>query len=219
MALEPHDLLNINPKDMISHSLVPEWVGQSLETAPLVVVRRIHAPIGQIAIGIRGKERNQRFAAFLPKSCVIKQIKPEELTRRNLWKDKQSLVYTAMDSVGEIFKVYRLSWGPGGSVGFELASGVETVTPKSDLDVIMRAPEPVPVYMAMDVVEQFKKIPIRIDVQVETPAGGFSLSEYSRNTGPVLLKTKFGPKLSSNPWELSNAFPNVSNGIIPLKRQ
>ncbi|WP_255286708.1 MULTISPECIES: phosphoribosyl-dephospho-CoA transferase MdcG domain-containing protein [unclassified Bacillus (in: firmicutes)] len=54
--------------------------------------------------------------------------------------------------------------------------------------------------------EELKKCPVRVDVQVETPAGAFSLVEYARGSGQVLIKTMFGPKLSSNPWVVSNAF-------------
>jgi phosphoribosyl-dephospho-CoA transferase len=201
MVLEPHDLLKINPKDIFSHSLIPEWVFYSLEIAPFVVVRRVHAPRGQAAIGIRGKQRNQRFGAFLPEHSVIKQIKPEDLTGKELWKDKQSPVFATLKFVEKIFNAHSLSWGPGGSVGFELASGVKTVTSKSDLDLIIRSPEPLEFCIARKLVEELKKSPARVDVQVETPAGAFSLVEYARGPGPVLLKTMLGPKLSSNPWD------------------
>jgi phosphoribosyl-dephospho-CoA transferase len=203
MALEAHDLLKINPKDIISDSLIPEWVVHSLEAAPFVVVRRVHAPKRQAAIGIRGKQRNQRFGAFLPKHCVIKQIKPEDLISRDQWKDKQALVFTALEFAADIFNAHSFSWGPGGSVGFELASGVDTVTSKSDLDLIIRSAEPLEFYIAREIVEELKESPVRVDVQVETPAGSFSLIEYARGPGPVLLKTMFGPKLSSNPWDVS----------------
>ncbi|KAB2336670.1 malonate decarboxylase holo-ACP synthase [Cytobacillus depressus] len=210
MALEPHDLLKINPKDIISHSLIPAWVVHSLEKAPFVVVRRVHAPKGQVSIGIRGKERNERFGAFLPEHCVIKQIKPEHLTDKDKWKDKQSQAFAAMEFVEDILNGHGFTWGPGGSVGFELASGVETVTSKSDLDLIVRAQELLPVFIAKEIVEEVKRSPVRVDVQVETPAGAFSLIEYARGTGPVLLKTMFGPKLSHNPWDESN----VSNSVF-----
>lgn len=200
MALETHDILKIVPKDVITHAPIPDWAVHSLEKAPFVVVRRVHAPLGQAAIGIRGKARSERLAAFLPEHCVIKQIKPEHLTRRDRWKDKRAPAFSAMELAADLMNGHRLSWGPGGSVGFELASGVETVTLESDLDLIIRAPEPLPVDMAVQLVNEFNKSPVRVDVQVETPAGAFSLMEYARDDGPVLLKTKHGPKLSSNPW-------------------
>lgn len=204
MALEPHDLLKINPKDIISHTPIPEWAFPSLEAAPFVVVRRIHAPRGQAAIGIRGKERSQRFGAFLPEHCIIKQIKPEDLTGRDLWKGKPSPVFAAMELAEDILNTHKLSWGPGGSAGFELASGVETVTSKSDLDLIIRSPEPLELSVAREIVEGLKKSLVRVDVQVETLAGAFSLMGYARGQGQVLVKTMFGPTLSSNPWNISN---------------
>ncbi|MFP5114930.1 malonate decarboxylase holo-ACP synthase [Bacillaceae bacterium C204] len=200
MVLEPHDILEINSRDLISHSPLPEWAVLSLELAPFVVVRRANAPHGQVAVGIRGKKRNERFAAFLPDNKVIPQIKPEHLTERYLWENKQSPVFSSLTISADLFNKYRFSWGPGGSVGFELASSVQTVTLESDLDIIVRAPEPLPMNVGVQIVNELKKSPVRIDVQVETPAGAFSLIEYVSDSGHVLLKTIYGPKLSKNPW-------------------
>ncbi|MBI0576808.1 malonate decarboxylase holo-ACP synthase [Neobacillus cucumis] len=206
MVIETHDLLKISHDDIISHSPIPQWAVQSLKKAPYVVVRRVHAPKGQVAIGIRGKARNERCGAFLPVDCVLKQIKPEHLKERNLWKKKLSPVFLAMEFAEAILEGYGLSWGPGGSAGFELASGVETVTSKSDLDIIIRAPKPLPANKALEITKEFKNCPVRVDLQVETTEGGFSLLEYARGTGTVLLKTMFGPKLSSNPWAETKIF-------------
>jgi phosphoribosyl-dephospho-CoA transferase len=79
------------------------------------------------------------------------------------------------------------------------------VTSTSDLDLIIRSPEPLELNIAREIVEKLQRSPVRVDVQVETPAGAFSLLEYARGPGQVLLKTMFGPKLSINPWELCNA--------------
>lgn len=200
MVLEPHDLLEINPRDLISHSPIPEWAVLSLKIAPFVVVRRASAPIGQVAVGIRGKKRNERFAAFLPDNRVIRQIKPEHLTNRYKWENKQSPAFLALTVSADLLNKYRFTWGPGGSVGFELASSIQTVTLDSDLDIIIRAPEPLPMNVCVQIINELKKSSVRIDVQVETPAGAFSLIEYVRDNGHVLLKTIYGPKLSINPW-------------------
>lgn len=200
MGLETHDLLEIEPKDIISHTEIPEWAVHSLDNAPFVVVRRIHPPEGQVAVGIRGKKRNERFGAFLNKNRVIRQIKPEHLTSKKLWENKQAAVYSALGMSADIFQSYGISWGSGGSVGFELASGVETVTSASDLDLIIRARQPIPMADAVAMVERLDRSTVRIDVQVETPVGGFSLKEFAMDSGSFLLKTKIGPKLTRNPW-------------------
>lgn len=201
MELETHDLLEVDIKDVISHIEIPAWAIHSLEISPLVVVRRVHAPEGQVAVGIRGKKRNERFGAFLKENRVIRQIKPEQLTIKSLWEDKQSGIFSALDMAADIFESYGISWGPGGSVGFEFASGIETVTSNSDLDLIIRAPKPLPIEDAVAMVEGIERSTVRIDVQVETPAGGFSLYEYARGSGSFLLKTKIGPILTCNPWD------------------
>lgn len=64
MVIEPHDLLKIDAKHLISHTPIPDWAIQALNMAPYVVVRRAHAPKGQIAVGIRGKARNERFGMY-----------------------------------------------------------------------------------------------------------------------------------------------------------
>lgn len=210
MVLDPHDLVEIDTENLISHSPIPAWAMESLSVAPYVVVRRAHAPSGQIAIGIRGKSRGERFAAFLPKHAVIRQIKPEHLTGRHLLKYRQSPVFESLEIAGEILNRYQLVWGPGGSTGFELASGVETVTAKSDLDLIVRAIKPLPINTAFQILSGLQKCPARADVQVETPLGAFSLAEYARNTFPILLKTQNGPLLLENPW-----MNNVGTSNLP----
>lgn len=200
MEIEPHDILEMNPKAIVSHSPIPDWAIQSLSIAPYVVVRRAHAPNGQVAIGIRGKARNERFAACLPEDDVIRQIKPEDLTSRHLRKNKQLPVFFSLEMAGKILEKCELVWGPGGSVGFELASGVETATYESDLDLIIRAPNPISIDFANQIINGLNGCPARVDAIVETAAGAFSLMEYAKSHSPILLKTKYGPVLSENPW-------------------
>ena len=44
----------------------------------------------------------------------------------------------------------------------------------------------------------------RIDIQIDTGAGGFALGEWLRG-GRVLLKTGSGPLLVDDPWRLREA--------------
>ena len=72
---------------------------------------------------------------------------------------------------------------------------------ESDLDLVIYAPHTV----LPDEVRCFWNVldvaPARIDVRLETPAGGFSLEEYVRGgQDRVLLRTPTGPILTDDPW-------------------
>jgi phosphoribosyl-dephospho-CoA transferase len=101
--------------------------------------------------------------------------------------------------VDELFASFGLTWGPTGSVGFELATGVAVASSTSDLDVVVRAPEPWSVENARDIEDNLAPLPTRVDVQLDTPAGAVMLAEYTRG-GRVLLRTPEGPRLTCDPW-------------------
>ena len=98
-------------------------------------------------------------------------------------------------------------WGPAGSVGFELFTGVETATTTSDLDIVISAPTPFSSNTARQMCADLDELPCRIDVRVETPAGGFHLNDYATG-GPVLLRTNFGETITANPWQLQATMPD-----------
>ena len=100
------------------------------------------------------------------------------------------------------WKAFDSSWGPGGSVGFELATGRHVVTPQSDLDVVIYAPRRMTVNEARLLRDSTQGLPAPIDIRVETPICGFSLVEYaSRAPAPILLRTASGALLGADPWE------------------
>jgi phosphoribosyl-dephospho-CoA transferase len=93
-------------------------------------------------------------------------------------------------------------WGPGGSVGFELATGRHIVTPQSDLDVVIYAHRRMTVNEARLLRDSTQGLPAPVDIRVETPICGFSLLEYaSRAPAPILLRTTSGALLGADPWE------------------
>ncbi|WP_277269132.1 malonate decarboxylase holo-ACP synthase, partial [Pantoea septica] len=90
-------------------------------------------------------------------------------------------------------------WGVTGSVGYALATSIPVLHPGSDLDLTIRAPQP----LARDLLQQWQaqteSLPCRVDTQVETPSGAFALSEWLRD-GRALVKTAAGPVLTASPW-------------------
>lgn len=205
MELRVNDLLKINTvNDLIGDFTECPWINEAVKRAPFVVVRRAPLINNMVPVGIRGDNRSQRLAATVLYSNITEIITPEELAYGKLWRTNRHISRTEMlktlEAVDSIFKGYNIIWGPTGSVGFELASGVETVTETSDLDIIARTPSFLPINTAKDITKELLKMPIKIDIQLETSKGSIALSEYARGDGNVLLRAINGPRLVKNPW-------------------
>jgi phosphoribosyl-dephospho-CoA transferase len=84
-------------------------------------------------------------------------------------------------------------------VGFELATGVAVAGNASDLDVVVRSPEPWPLESAREIADHLNRLPTCVDAQLDTPAGAVMLSEYARGDR-FLLRTPDGPRLTWDPW-------------------
>jgi phosphoribosyl-dephospho-CoA transferase len=208
-VVRPHDLLRLAPGTP-EFSDAPAWVAASLKRAPFVVVRRAAPGDGLIAVGVRGEIRSKRFGSWLDARFVAEALKPESLgsakpsmTRANLPAFALLLAVAPLcDSSGRV-------WGPTGSVGFELASGYPTVTQTSDLDLLMRAPEPLDRATAKILFDALSQAALdhgtRIDVQIQTPIGAFSLAEYAHPGARVMMRCADGPKLVADPWQTSQA--------------
>jgi phosphoribosyl-dephospho-CoA transferase len=203
-----HDLLRVAGPDAlvpVTGMQVAAWVMPSLGAAPWVVVRRApRAADGALPVGVRGRTRSERVGAWLLPDRVARRLTPEELPGRlpSLPGDRRLAVPAlgALDRVRDALTPFQLGWGPGGSVGFELATGLATARPASDLDLVVRAHTPLPRTVAVRLASTLDALPVRVDTQLETPLGGVSLVEYARDEGPVLLRTVHGPRLVTDPW-------------------
>jgi phosphoribosyl-dephospho-CoA transferase len=205
MELRVNDLLKINVvNDLIGDFKDISWVDKAVKRAPFVVVRRAPLIDDRVPVGIRGENRSQRLAAEVLYNNITEVIRPENLAYGKLWRTNSHISRTEMlktlEAVDSIFNSYNIIWGPTGSVGFELASGIETITETSDLDIIARGPKTLPINIAKDITKELLTMPIKIDVQLETPKGSIALAEYARGNGNVLLRTINGPRLVKDPW-------------------
>ncbi|GGE12602.1 hypothetical protein GCM10011571_12520 [Marinithermofilum abyssi] len=157
-----------------------------------------------VPAGVRGRTRDLRFAAYIPTHAIVERITPEQLAAKKIWRTcprtRQIGALGVLESVDELLTARGLTWGPTGSVGFELASGVPTATATSDLDLVIRVTNHLSVEMARQLVQAFTRLPVRVDGQLETPGGAVSLAEYARGEPPVLFRTRTGPRLVNTPW-------------------
>lgn len=252
-----HDLLEIDAQSFLAASpSAPEWVAKSLAGAPFVVVRRGFPTQRLLPIGVRGEERNQRWAGTCDLSWIRNTLSPaglmSRITSASLAKSAATCALaskvtsaatwasasmglsaatpisgaTVLDRAAvpvlpsarlqaipalrslvalasnKTWQAFPLPWGPGGSVGFELATGRDTATPQSDLDVVIYADERLSAQEAKRLHAATQYLPAIVDVRVETPVCGFSLTEYASQTpAHILLRTASGALLGADPWD------------------
>jgi phosphoribosyl-dephospho-CoA transferase len=213
MAPRIHDLLAIDAVRFLqSYSSAPAWVATSLRQTPFVVVRRGPVSGHEIPIGVRGAVRNERWAGGCHPSLVNEILTPQTLLGRGTTAALASAPLSraagipalrTLSLLAERWQALDSAWGPGGSVGFELATGRHVVTLQSDLDVVIYARRRMTVNEATQLSESTQGLPSPVDIRVETPICGFSLVEYaSRAPAPILLRTASGALLGSDPWEM-----------------
>jgi phosphoribosyl-dephospho-CoA transferase len=104
-------------------------------------------------------------------------------------------VTDAFRKAAAILSPSGLAWGPGGSVGFTLATGVSMVTASSDLDLVLTLDDVPPLAMLADLREAFRELPARVDCQLDLPIGGVALDELLGPADRVLVRTADGPSL------------------------
>ncbi|WP_412460074.1 malonate decarboxylase holo-ACP synthase [Pseudomonas sp. SC11] len=200
-AVRPHDLLWGMTPDLLPAD-APAWARQALAAGEPVVVRRALQAAGWVAVGLRGRSRAQRFAARMPLGQVVRRVAPERLR----WQGDTDLpALQAVAQVAAVLDAQGWCWGPTGSVGFQLASGIEVVHADSDLDVLLHAPQRLSCERARDLLGALQAVACRIDVQLETPHGAVALREWASGARQVLLKAASAARLVSDPWSLEEA--------------
>jgi phosphoribosyl-dephospho-CoA transferase len=208
-VVNPHDLLRLAP-EAPDFPDAPAWVAASLKRAPLVVVRRAVCAEGLIAVGIRGAMRSERFGSWLDPRYVAQVLEPETLLPLKPLITRATLpAFALLQAIAPLCDLSGHVWGPTGSAGFELASGCPTVMQTSDLDLLLRAPQPLDRVAAKTLFDALSQTALdhgtRIDIQIQTHDGAFSLAEYAHPGTRVMLRCADGPKLVRDPWHTSQA--------------
>ena len=197
----------------------PEWVFDSIRAGHPVVVRRALGAAGEIPVGVRGRLREHRFAAVMRVDSVRQRVQPESLCHVSSERDLPAL--HALKHLRPMLDDCGWVWGVSGSAGFELASagfelasaGFELVGakfhlasaplalhPHSDLDLILRTPEPLPRLQARDLLKILDSAACPVDMQLQTPLGAVALREWAGRSDRVLLKQACGACLTADPW-------------------
>ncbi|WP_313628992.1 malonate decarboxylase holo-ACP synthase [Pseudomonas sp.] len=191
-----HDLLwGMTPAPLPADA--PAWGLEALGAGHPVVVRRAIAAPGYVAVGVRGRLREQRFAAEMPLAAVQRRVAPEAL--RDVVSSRDLPALQALAQLRSV--LVQQTWGVSGSAGFELATGIEALHARSDLDLILRTPKRLERAYADDLLAILDATVCPVDLQLQTPFGAVALREWASGSRRVLLKTDRGAHLVLDPWQ------------------
>lgn len=191
-----HDLLwGMTPAHLPADA--PAWGLEALGAGHPVVVRRAIAAPGYVAVGVRGRLREQRLAAEMPLAAVQRRVAPEAL--RDVVSSRDLPALQALAQLRSV--LVQQTWGVSGSAGFELATGIEALHARSDLDLILRTPKRLERAYADDLLAILDATVCPVDLQLQTPFGAVALREWASGSRRVLLKTDRGAHLVLDPWQ------------------
>ncbi|SFB23890.1 phosphoribosyl-dephospho-CoA transferase [Pseudomonas sp. NFIX10] len=193
-----HDLLwGLTPERLPADA--PAWVVEALSLGQPVVVRRAMSAAGYVAVGVRGQSREQRYATSILVAAIKRRVRPEDLCHVESRRDLPAL--HALSRLRPLLDASGWTWGISGSAGFELASGIEVLHERSDLDLILRTPQPLDRLQARELLAQLDGSACTVDMQLQTPCGGVALREWAGSSPRVLLKDDVQARLVSDPWQ------------------
>ncbi|KJZ65632.1 malonate decarboxylase holo-ACP synthase [Pseudomonas fluorescens] len=196
-TLLAHDLLwGMTPEQLPADA--PSWVIESIRGGQPVVVRRALSAADHIAVGVRGRLREQRYATVMSVDAIQRHVRPEALCHVSIDRDLPAV--RALNQLRPMLDSFEWVWGVSGSAGFEMASGFQALHESSDLDLILRTPQPLSRVQGQELVKFLDAAVCWVDMQLQTPNGAVALREWAGPSKRVLLKNASEACLVGNPW-------------------
>ncbi|MFZ4199268.1 malonate decarboxylase holo-ACP synthase [Lysinibacillus sp. NPDC056220] len=196
MEINVHDILKFTDIHQLNdHTAIPAWVTRSIESTSYGVVRRAPIMNQLVPIGLRGNARHERFGTSINQQYILDITTPCSLiTRLDFFKNNR--FYSLLKEIRYKFDSYKIKWGPTGSVGFELATGIQVTTTTSDLDLLICL-EVIDEKLLHEISNLLVSSHITIDAQIEIPGlGAFLLNDYVENKERgFIIRTLYGPQL------------------------
>lgn len=201
--LRTHDLILFDADSSAYASQLPSWVDR-VDGCVWAVVRRREPAGAIIPAGVRGQTRAERQAIEVRFADIRWRVTPESLLALTLTNSASPRLEAALSELCAQQPTWagERSWGPTGSVGFQLATGLPVVSEASDLDIILRADRYLSPADAMAMSEYLGALPCPVDCLLETAFGAVALAEWASSaSNVVVLRTPGGPRLTRNPWK------------------
>ena len=139
-SVRTHDLLEIDANVFIAgNASAPGWVEEALRKLHLSLFVVDGPRFKKFRSAFVEQRRNQRWAAFCHPTWLKSILTPPQLLTRTIPASRADATpaLRALQVLKDRWMDLDHPWGPGGSVGFELATGRHVVKPESDLDVVI----------------------------------------------------------------------------------
>lgn len=201
LSIRPHDLVWLKAAAPLElDGQWPGWLTPDWRACAPLVVRRESSAAGRAPVGLRGATRSERCKGYAAQADIARRVVPEMLAGGARHLPCHAPALAALAALAPALDALGLAWGPTGGVGFFLASGLPVLRADSDLDLLVRAPQPLTAAQDAALGALQRGAACRIDIQIDTGHGAFAFAEWQRTAGRVLLKTDSGPVLSGDPW-------------------
>ena len=200
MEMKVHDIVRFHTIEHLVHfTEIPAWIAHAKSAQNYAVVRRI--PITEkVPIGLRGNSRKERHACFINREAILEIIRPTDLVAK-ISSGRAEHYMSTLNDVKRIIAKHRLLWGPTGSIGFELATGIKVTNPYSDYDIAIYIEE-IDIAVLKKLFISLNSLETKLDVQIELKnVGSFILLDFIKNySSGFLIRTIHGPQL----WKVQN---------------
>lgn len=203
-TLRAHDLLWTSETPTATDGApLSDWALDALrQGAPVVVRRALRGADGAVPVGLRGTARHERCAATVSPSAIVRIVSPEDIAAiaTALRPDSPFAALRTLYALAPALDALGWAWGPTGSAGFTLASGLHALNADSDLDLVVRMPHAPSIEQRQRLLDLLNNTECRVDMQIDTGHGGFALYDWLTAPRQTLLKTDHGPRLVADPW-------------------
>ncbi|STS90481.1 phosphoribosyl-dephospho-CoA transferase [Klebsiella variicola] len=138
----PHDLVWLNHASALE-AIAEPWVAQQWRAALPVVVRRDVDDQARIPVGVRGMKREQRAAGWVQAHNIVRCVTPEMLVERERLLGSRFVSQPPVQAaIALTLHPWSWRWGVTGSTAYALATEIPVLHAASDLDLLIRAPQP-----------------------------------------------------------------------------
>ena len=205
-GFRPHDLVFADADALTGPT--PAWALHAVAEGAPLVVRRAPRNARGVPVGVRGASRGERHGDRVAAHAIARRHAPEAIAQARAWcshaRRRDVPAIAALDVAADVLDSTRWPWGVTGAVGYELATGHPAAHARSDLDLLLRASEPIDRAQARALQTALAAAPARCDVQIETPVGGMALADWASTARQVLIKSDTGPFLCTDPWDATS---------------